>query len=304
MILILGNSNDLAETVVEEIRKTSKHKIAFFKSNKCLEEKTIGFSCINNSWSLFADIDGNEIDISKADAVWYWKLLLPRDLRIAEQSEFIHRQFLTLWLSIVSILRDKKWVNQYNNAIEADRKPYQLKIASEIGFNIPDTLITSSPRRTKDFWQYCKKEIIIKPLRIVPREDRVIFTNILSEEKMEQIERLKFSPAILQKKIESKYELRITVVGNKIFPAKIKRKSEIDWRRDEINAEATKLPKNIQDKCFELTQRLGLGYGCIDMAITPDKKYIFFEINPNGQWKFIENKTKMPIGQAIAHLLI
>jgi hypothetical protein len=40
------------------------------------------------------------------------------------------------------------------------------------------------------------------------------------------------------------------------------------------------------------------------MAITPDGKYVFFEINPNGQYLWIEDITKAPISEAIADLLI
>jgi len=40
------------------------------------------------------------------------------------------------------------------------------------------------------------------------------------------------------------------------------------------------------------------------MIITPDNYFVFLEINPNGQWGFIQELTDMKIGEAIAHLLV
>jgi glutathione synthase/RimK-type ligase-like ATP-grasp enzyme len=64
------------------------------------------------------------------------------------------------------------------------------------------------------------------------------------------------------------------------------------------------LPAAIEEKCVALTQRLGLRFGCIDMIVTPEDKYVFLEINPNGQWRWVQELTGMPIAEAIADLLI
>jgi glutathione synthase/RimK-type ligase-like ATP-grasp enzyme len=47
-------------------------------------------------------------------------------------------------------------------------------------------------------------------------------------------------------------------------------------------------------------RRLGLVYGAIDMRRTADGRYVFLEINPAGQWLFIEERTKQPITSAVA----
>ena len=49
---------------------------------------------------------------------------------------------------------------------------------------------------------------------------------------------------------------------------------------------------------------LGLRYGAIDMVFTPDGRYVFLEINPNGQYLWIEYQTGMPISDAICDLLM
>ena len=49
---------------------------------------------------------------------------------------------------------------------------------------------------------------------------------------------------------------------------------------------------------------LGLVYGAIDMRLTPNGEYVFLEVNPAGQWLFIEQATGQPISAAIAEALI
>ena len=47
----------------------------------------------------------------------------------------------------------------------------------------------------------------------------------------------------------------------------------------------------------------GLKFGAIDMVITPNDHYVFLEVNPAGQWGWIEDLTQLPIAEAIATLL-
>ena len=50
-------------------------------------------------------------------------------------------------------------------------------------------------------------------------------------------------------------------------------------------------------------ERLGLNYGAIDMIVTPDGRYVFLEVNPQGQCQWIEEVTGLPINEALCDLL-
>jgi len=45
-------------------------------------------------------------------------------------------------------------------------------------------------------------------------------------------------------------------------------------------------------------------YGAIDLRLTPEGRYVFLEINPAGQFLYIEYATGQPIAAAIARKLI
>jgi glutathione synthase/RimK-type ligase-like ATP-grasp enzyme len=64
------------------------------------------------------------------------------------------------------------------------------------------------------------------------------------------------------------------------------------------------LPTAVTDKLRLLMQRLGLVYGAIDMRLSDTGEYVFFEVNPAGQWLFVENAPGQPIARALATLMV
>lgn len=316
MILTIANSQtDLYYSFVFDLMEERGKKPILFCADKCLEKEYIGFRIINNKISHYAIINNDEINLEKIESVWFLHPHLPeilRNMHPPEYRSFVQKQFLTTWQSLADLLKDKIWVSPYWNMIRAENKLYQLSIASKIGLEVPDTLISSDPKEVKEFWDYCKHEMIIKLLAVSVLEDHVIYTNKITLEDMAKIENVKYSPSIFQRYVPKKFELRIIIVGNKVFSIKIDSqkfsKTQIDWRRKpendkEIYFSETTLPFEIKGKCLELTKQLGLRFGCIDMILTPDNRYIFLEINPNGQWWFAQTNTGLPIAEAIVDLL-
>ncbi len=64
------------------------------------------------------------------------------------------------------------------------------------------------------------------------------------------------------------------------------------------------LPAEIRTKLLSLMNRLSLVFGCVDMILTPRGEYVFLEVNPAGQWGWIEQMTGMPITEALVDLLV
>jgi glutathione synthase/RimK-type ligase-like ATP-grasp enzyme len=122
---------------------------------------------------------------------------------------------------------------------------------------------------------------------------------------------LRHAPLILQEYVPKEVELRITVVGERVFAAEIRsqasRVTQHDWRHYD-NERATyapsALPADVEQRCVRLVQALGLCFGAIDLIVTPEGEYVFLEINPNGQWAWVESLTGLPIADAVAELLM
>ena len=63
------------------------------------------------------------------------------------------------------------------------------------------------------------------------------------------------------------------------------------------------LPPEIETALKTMLTQYGLRFGAFDMIVTPDGEYVFLELNPNGQWLWIETITGAPMSRAIADLL-
>jgi hypothetical protein len=114
-----------------------------------------------------------------------------------------------------------------------------------------------------------------------------------------------------QEKVEKVVELRITIVGFDVYPAAIDSNrvasGAVDWRRaiPELGEHWTayELPAGVVTALIALLDRLEMNYGAVDMIVTPDGRHVFLEVNPIGQFYWIEHTVGHPISTSIAGLL-
>jgi len=119
-------------------------------------------------------------------------------------------------------------------------------------------------------------------------------------------------PMIYQREIEKIYDIRVTVVGEQIFATAIHsqahKETEVDWRvwdvvDFDLEHEAITLPSSVAQCCRFMTEQYGLRYSAIDLIYGTDGNHYFLEMNPNGQWAWIEHRTGYPIREAIARCM-
>jgi glutathione synthase/RimK-type ligase-like ATP-grasp enzyme len=116
---------------------------------------------------------------------------------------------------------------------------------------------------------------------------------------------------VYQEKVEKEFDVRVTVVGERLFAAKIEAPGLPpgipDWRAapvDELLHSCHELPLEIQEQCVGLVKELNLDFGAIDLAYSERTGYSFLEINANGQWAWLETELGFPIARAIADRLV
>jgi len=319
MILAIGNSGEYtfgAFQLLQEAFTTRGHKMVLFKQDKCLDGEYLSFEASGGRIQYSVVINGESYDVNKFFAIYFMSPFLPRELITLDPPEYrqlVYRQFRALRAGLQFMFRKKRWVNDPVAVQIAENKPYQLSVASQF-FTIPETLVTSNPDSVRRFYEEHSRLIVTKLLSASPILNYVIYTNIVAEQHIQQIDSVKMSPAIFQSCVEKEFELRITVVGTRLFAAKLysqeDSQTKVDWRRKPIGddyvvrMEPFNLSPEIEKSIFLFMRELGLRYGCIDMAVTPRGEYVFFEVNPSGQWYFVQLRTGMPIAEAIADLLI
>jgi len=198
----------------------------------------------------------------------------------------------------------------------AENKQLQLQLAREVGLETPRTLITNDARAVKAFAKRCRAGMIVKMLSSFAIYDqqgeKVVFTNRVSAADLDHLDELHLCPMTFQENIAKALEIRATVVGDQVFAASIASQSSAaardDWRKDGLALqeewEAYKLPAVVKRRLLKLMDRFKLNYGAADFILTPGGRLVFLEINPAGEFFWLEKWPGLPISAAIADVLL
>ncbi|GIQ57838.1 hypothetical protein Flavo103_09740 [Flavobacterium collinsii] len=304
MILIITHKEDFTADFV--IEKLNSRGIKYFRLN-CEDIDSDVYNFENNNNFHFS-----LNDLSSFTSVWFRRTKLPEINNNNEAEKlYLLADYESLWDNIYSLIDTKKWLSDPKHIYSAENKILQLNVAKSIGFSIPETIVTNSHKKVHDFISKFESSVIVKPIRQGRIQQKkgfsTIFTNKLSMQKIKELNHYDLTPCIFQEYVEKEYELRVTVVGNKVFSAKINSQTSdetrIDWRKEKMPFEKYSLPADILEKCILITEKLQLSFGAIDIIKTPKNEYVFLEINPNGQWAWLETELGLPISDEIINYL-
>jgi glutathione synthase/RimK-type ligase-like ATP-grasp enzyme len=254
--------------------------------------------------------------VNDIESVWYRRpeppiispLVTEPDARNVAQAE-AQSLLRQLWAA----MHEKFWVSWPLNLRRSDQKLLQLQLAVELGFTLPETIVTQDPIKARRLAAAVGGSLAVKTISGIVVEGppiRAVYTRKITREELPDSASLALCPVLFQGYVEKKSELRVTVVGDDVFATEMHTqadpKSAVDWRRGSplrVPHSVHELPPGIKLKCRELVRRLGLTFGAIDLIRTPTDDYVFLEINGNGNWAWCEGLTGAPIARAIAKLL-
>lgn len=233
----------------------------------------------------------------------------------------VHKNLLR-WLTIADTYKASQesvwhsvpadaWLNQPERIVAADIKLTQLATAAKVGFTIPETAMSNTWEKVESL---TAKKLIVKMLRLgfVPDKDtaqeHVMYTTVLDRGALPK-QAMPY-PGVWQSFIEKKREWRVTVVGDKVFAVAVytDHTAKDDWRKHQLTSavqfKAEDFPEAEAEKCKTLLKHYGLRYGAFDFIEKPDGELIYLEVNPNGQFKWLEDELGLPISEAIADELV
>lgn len=310
MILIISHEEDPhADRVIRHLRRDGQ-KVLLFNLSELPDRATltIDYNCCGKPRIDFTRLSGEAFALDEVRSVWWRRPQVP-DLASVTDPQ-VNLFTANEWNEAINglwQLLDARWMNDPTRDDAASRKARQLRLAAEVGLKTPRTLITSDPTRARAFIEGQGVENTIYKTfsctHAVWRETRVLHT-----EDLEQIGAVRVAPVIFQEFIPAESDLRITYVDGHFYTAAIRsdpHNRSVDFRMSVGTAamHAEKLPMDIAEKLRALMQRLGLVYGAIDVRRTPSGEYVFFEVNTAGEFLFVEERTNLPISNAIASWL-
>ena len=260
---------------------------------------------------------GYSISTEQVQAVWLrriWEPKLSADLAPKFREACIRESQATLngfWDS----LRNAHWVDNLECINAANDKLRQLRVATEVGFVIPQTLVTNKAESAKEFFHQVNGKMVSKLLtplsRTMESTSFFFYTSVVKEEDLQDAESLRYCPMVFQEQIPKQWELRVVYVNGKVFvgalDASIYNTSKVDWRKPGVDVGVWQhydLPEQVLRRLQIFMDKLGLLFGALDFIVTPSGEYVFLEVNPIGEWGMLEKDLDLPIASAIADTLL
>jgi hypothetical protein len=309
-ILIASGSFDrvCTEPVAKMLTKYG-YKVTIYEADRVAQGLDPFAIKIGRSGEALVVYNGVVIDLSNIAAAWFRRPSIFSGIEEpdAAREESLSIQYRGLQRFLWDSIPDKRWFNAPSAMRRAEGKLLQLVTAKEVGFTIPETVVSN---RWQDVFDIPSNQITLKMVDGVLRtkEDvRFFYAKRLHNDATHLPTHTTPYPGIWQSYIEKAREWRITVVGERTFDVAVYTddSAKDDWRLHQHKAksvrfEAEPFPEDMKKKCFQFLKKYNLTYGAFDFIEQPDGKIIFLELNPSGQYGWLEEELGLPISGAIA----
>lgn len=233
-------------------------------------------------------------------------------------NDFLTNQNYLLALCSLQAIPTNRIMNHVASNEFANSKANHLKIFKSVGISIPKSLITSSNESLQNFLKKNNGPLALKQVHtdVLISEDeknmKVQMTKKILPSDFYKLFPIGPSPMYFQEYIEKKYEYRVTTVGNNIFACRIDSQksngeTKIDWRNYDLENtphHLVDLPNELQKKILHIHEKYNLAYTAIDLIESTNGEFYGVDINPLGQYLWIEDLVDAPISKCITNWLI
>lgn len=314
-ILVLTGSDDGHSDIVIDVLKQKGVRVVRFHTADFPQDVRMAAKIKDGTIRGHFALPGECVDLEEIVSVWYRRPESPRipnwDVAVRRFARREAKEALAgLWQSL-----DCFWVSRPDKIDAASSKAPQLLWAKEVGFDVPDTLITNEPSEVRQFHEKHSGHVVYKALSLGTIEyDEynlgLIYTNPITVQSAKHFDQVALMPCQFQEYVPKEIEVRATVFGSAVLSVEIHSQvtesTKHDWRRyDEKTPHYPhRLPSAVEKSCIDLVKLLGLEFGAIDLIVRPDGRYVFLEINPNGQWAWLEQLTGLPFVETFVDLLL
>jgi len=263
------------------------------------------------------------IDVSRIKSFWFrrnnFEIANYANIGVDESVNFIinylARETFTIKDYLHHKLKDRNHINSLKDIFT--NKLNNLELAKKNGLVIPDTLITSSKLELLKFYNDHNCNIIYKSLDFGYLRDKKRGIEINLYTQRVDFDDFKnnsenFYPTFFQENIEKEFEIRVFYLKGKCYSTAIfsqnDDRTKLDFRHYNFlkpnRTPRFTLPKKIekQIKCF--MDSAGLNSGSLDLIYSKDKRFIFLEVNPVGQYEQVSTPGNFYLDKLIAKTLI
>jgi glutathione synthase/RimK-type ligase-like ATP-grasp enzyme len=269
------------------------------------------------AWRAYRD-GADYMDIR---SVWFRRPKPPSPVNCMEEDkEFVTQQWKLFQKNVFDLgsdLIDALWINRPHAALATESKLLQLREAQAVGLAFPEMVVTN---RAEDVAQLIKRWGRVVYKSFYPHtwhsasQDRYHSVGVVLMDESSELPEASIAvcPGIFQRYIDKKSDIRVTVIGDRMYAVEIFKREGgafLDWRGSAMGDESVMKPCRLdpvlEQKIRSLMSRLGIVFGCIDLVVDHTNNVFFLEVNQAGQFLFVEEKvSEIPVLQSISAMLI
>lgn len=232
--------------------------------------------------------------IRLGDCGLLWMRRIRANQLLAEQVTPAHRDIINSDCrgALSGLLATKfrgKWYSHPEASFRASDKVAQLQVAHDCGFRVPRTLVSQSQSDIAAFFDREGGRMIVKA--VVGVAEPFLRTMLIEDLETFNSDAFAVSPAIYQEFVPGTRHLRILSYGG-MSRAGIIDTPDVDWRPNlNVPIEAYVVDAALQRRIDGVLDALGLSMGVIDIKIDDAGDFVWLEVNPQGQFAFLEPLT-------------
>jgi hypothetical protein len=303
--LILGDPADVHAHYVSWALEAAGYHTTFVNCahDNCPTQTTLYLDDVADG---FSSADWNGIE-----AAWCRRLPSPPafDQTLGENEGYrvMEERRFTKWLIDMQVEMEDgaiRWINRPAASITSENKFAQLKMARLHGIDVPRTLVTAQPDRFRAFLK-AEGTVVAKPLCPYSWQydsgiTLTTFVNTIDAENGSKLadEDIAQCLTMYQQRIDKVADIRMLIMGEDVFAYKIIQDGEqhLDFRigffGDHLKYEPITTPPALKKKIIDYMEVMRVNFASADFALTAEGRFVFLDLNPGGQWLFIE--TALP----------
>jgi hypothetical protein len=307
-------SQELDPTADEVVLALGERGVPLFRIDRAWfpQRLTLEAGLCDSRWAGCLRTADRRVELDDIQSVWYrWRskfvlspLLSPPDRQHAE------REARTGFDGVICSL-DARQVN-HPDRVAALPKPVELRLAVRCGLAVPQTVISNSSSQVSEFVKDSHgavRKLFSCHVFDDTGRSMVGHTRLIIDDDLADLGHVALTAHQVQCYVDKLMDVRVVVVGDRIFPRAIHPLSEaarIDFRADyrALRYEVIELPAGVAQGISRFMAESGLLMASMDFSVGRDGRYYFLESNPaGGQYGWLEAKTGVCITEAVADLL-
>jgi hypothetical protein len=252
------------------------------------------------------DADGGEVRVRDIDVVWWRRLTgeprIPAKLREEAARTLVVNDCRAGLLGLLLTDFTGTWISHPEATRTAHNKLVQLRMAQQAGLRVPRTVVSQEPETVRRFCEAVSGRVIVKA--VAGSSETPVMTGLVTPELLVD-EDIRLSPAIYQEFVPGSSHLRVCCFGSDVHSALL-RAEALDWRYPlEADVEPYLLDEETARQVVTVVKGLGLRMGIVDMKLGPEGTPFWLEVNPQGQFLFLEGMCgEMPLTRIFGEFLV